>query len=146
MLQNKETTVQRYQKILNQNTKKNPGIEVALFNFTGDMGIDNSGCLTSSFSFFFLFCNEPAKRKYYAMCPYSWSSSFPQTSQCTFNLTIRPPPSVRTLWITPMLGSCTSLTKWLRDTFSWFSLSMIRVCCVVCDIMLLCKRCKILWI
>ena len=63
MLQNKVTTVQRYQKILNQNTKKNPGIEVALFNFTGDMGIDNFGCLTSSFSFFFLFCNEPAKRK-----------------------------------------------------------------------------------
>ena len=52
MLQNKETTVQRYQKILNQNTKKNPGIEVALFNFTGDMGINNFGCLTSSFSFF----------------------------------------------------------------------------------------------
>ena len=55
MLQNKETTVQRYQKILNQNTRKNPGIEVALFNFTGDMGIDNFGCLTSSFSFFFYF-------------------------------------------------------------------------------------------
>ena len=52
MLRNKETTVQRYQKILNQNTKKNPGIEVALFNFTGDMGINNFGCLTSSFSFF----------------------------------------------------------------------------------------------
>ena len=63
MLQNKETTVQRYQKILNQNTRKNPGIEVALFNFTGDMGIDNFGCLTSSFAFFFYFVMNLQKEK-----------------------------------------------------------------------------------
>ena len=44
-LQNKETTVQSYQKCLNQNTKKSPGIEGALFNCTGKMGMDNFGCL-----------------------------------------------------------------------------------------------------
>ena len=40
----KETTVQSYQKILNQNIKKSLGIEGALFNCTGEMGMDNFGC------------------------------------------------------------------------------------------------------
>ena len=34
-LQNKETTVQSYRKISNQNAKKSPGIEVVLFICTG---------------------------------------------------------------------------------------------------------------
>ena len=44
-------------KMSNQNTKKSPGIEVALFNCTGDVGMDNFGCLNISFSlnhFYFL--------------------------------------------------------------------------------------------
>ena len=47
----------------NQSTKKNPGIECALFNYTGEMGMDRFCCLNGSLSLF-LFCNEPAKKKY----------------------------------------------------------------------------------
>ena len=60
-LQNEETTIQSYQKMSNQNTKKSPGMEFALFDCTGVMGMDNCGCLNSSLSLF-LFCNEPAKK------------------------------------------------------------------------------------
>ena len=45
--QNKETTVSSYWKMSNQNTKKSPGIEFALFNCTGEMGMDNFGYLNS---------------------------------------------------------------------------------------------------
>ena len=47
----------------NQNTKKSPDIESALFNSPGDTGMDNLGCLDSSFSLFLL-CNKPAKQKF----------------------------------------------------------------------------------
>ena len=60
-LQIKETTVQSYRKITNQNTKKNPGIEFTLFNYTRDMERNNFDCLNSSLSLI-LFCNEPAKK------------------------------------------------------------------------------------
>ena len=40
-LQNKETTVQSYRKMLNQNTKKSPGIGFAICNCTEEMGMDN---------------------------------------------------------------------------------------------------------
>lgn len=43
--QNKEITVQNHQKISNQNTKKNPGIESALFNCTREIGIVYFGYL-----------------------------------------------------------------------------------------------------
>ena len=43
-------------------TPEDPGIEFALFNYTGEMGVDNFGCLSSSLSLF-LFCNESAKKK-----------------------------------------------------------------------------------
>ena len=49
-LQNKETTVQSYRKMLNQNTKKSPGIGFAICNCTEEMGMDN----------------EPAKKIYVA--------------------------------------------------------------------------------
>lgn len=42
MLQNKKTTVQSYRKILTKNTKNSPVIEVALFNCTREMRMDNS--------------------------------------------------------------------------------------------------------
>ena len=55
-LQNKETTVQSYRKTSNQNTKKSPGIEFALFNCAGKMRKDNFGYLNSSlFLFYFYF-------------------------------------------------------------------------------------------
>lgn len=34
-LQDKEATIQNYRKILNQNTKKRPGIEFTLLNYNG---------------------------------------------------------------------------------------------------------------
>ena len=42
MLQNKKTTVQSYREILTQNTKNSPVTEVALFNCTREMRMDNS--------------------------------------------------------------------------------------------------------
>ena len=63
MLQNKETTVQSYQKMTNQSTKKNPGITFAPFNCTREMGMDNFGYLKSSFCFI-SFCSDPAKKAY----------------------------------------------------------------------------------
>ena len=50
----KGTTIQSYRKISKQNIKKGPGIEIegAHFNCTGEMGIDNLGCLNSSHFYF----------------------------------------------------------------------------------------------
>lgn len=58
-LQNKETNVQSYGKMSNQNTRKVPGIEFSLFNCTGETEMGNFGYLHSSLPLF-LFCNEPA--------------------------------------------------------------------------------------
>ena len=69
-MQNKETTVQSYQKMWNQNTKKSTGIEGALFNSMDEIGMDNFGCLNRSFSLF-LFCNEPAKETLWHTYAYS---------------------------------------------------------------------------
>ena len=41
MLQNKETPVQIYQKMLNHNAKKSPQIEFEPFSHIGKMGMDN---------------------------------------------------------------------------------------------------------
>ena len=54
--------MQSYRKISNQNTRKSPAIEGMLFNCTGELGIDDFGCLNSSLALFLL-CNEPAKIK-----------------------------------------------------------------------------------
>ena len=53
-LQTKETTIQSYQEMLNQNTKKSPEIKVVLFNCTGEMGMGNFGRLSSSLSLFYI--------------------------------------------------------------------------------------------
>ena len=50
-LQNKETTNQSYRKMLNQNTKKSPGIEFALFACTEEMRMDSFGFLNCSLYF-----------------------------------------------------------------------------------------------
>ena len=47
----KKSTGQSYQKILNKNTKMSPGIEFELFNYTGEMGMDHFGYLSSSLYF-----------------------------------------------------------------------------------------------
>ena len=55
MLQNKQTTViQSYQKMLNQNIKKNPGMKCALSNCKGEKGMDNFGFLNSLHYFTFI--------------------------------------------------------------------------------------------
>ena len=62
-LQNKETTVQSCLEILKENTKKSSGIEGALFNCKGEMGMDNFACMNGSLYLFCLFfCNKPAKK------------------------------------------------------------------------------------
>ena len=49
--------------MLNQNTKKSPGIYFrALFNCTGEMGMDNFGDQNNSLSLF-LFCNKTCEKK-----------------------------------------------------------------------------------
>ena len=53
-LQNKQTTVQSYQKMSNQNRKKNPGMKFALFNCTGEKEMDISGYLNSLHYFTFI--------------------------------------------------------------------------------------------
>ena len=55
MLQNKENTVQNYQKMSNQNTKKSSTIQSVLFNCTGEMEMENFGYLNNSLSLFY-FC------------------------------------------------------------------------------------------
>ena len=68
--QNKETTIQSFRKMLNQNTKKSAGIEFALIDYMGEMGMDNFGCLNSSL-FFFFFSNESAEKN--SSCMYGYS-------------------------------------------------------------------------
>ena len=88
----------------NQNTKKNPRIEGALFNCTWELGMDNLCCLDSSFSLL-VFCNEPAKQKVIA---------YVRVQLTPYPLPIRdgtllarppppslPPPNISTLWMTP---------------------------------------------
>ena len=67
-LQNKETDVQSYQKMSNQNTKNSLRIEFVFYNCTEDMGMDNFGYLNSS-HYVILFCNKPAKTFYGAHSP-----------------------------------------------------------------------------
>ena len=75
-LQNKETTVQNYWKIWNQNTKKIPGLDFALFNCTREMGMHNFGYLNSWLSlFYFYFVTNP--RNLWRMYVYSWTSPSP---------------------------------------------------------------------
>ena len=47
MLQNKETIVQSYCKMSNQNIKKSPGVKFALCNSTVKMRMDDFGYLNS---------------------------------------------------------------------------------------------------
>lgn len=54
-LQSKETFVQSYWKISNQNTKKSTRINFALFNCTAEMEMDNFGYLNRSLSLFYFF-------------------------------------------------------------------------------------------
>ena len=48
----------------NQKATNSPGIEVAFFNSTGDMEIDNVGCLKSLLLFLFYFVTNLRKKNY----------------------------------------------------------------------------------
>ena len=92
-LENKETTVQSYQKMSNQNTKNRPKVEFSLFNYTGEMGMDNFGWLISSLSFFLSVTN--LRKKNYDVRtltgePYP-PPPLPHTSQFAFSWTTAPP-------------------------------------------------------
>ena len=63
MLQNKKSYCTKLKENIESKLQKSPGIEFALFNYTGKMGMDNFGYLSSSLSLF-LFCNESVKKNY----------------------------------------------------------------------------------
>ena len=87
-LQNKETTVQSYWKMSDQNTKKIPGIEVAFFNRTGEI-MDNFDYLNSSQYFYFV--RNPRKKKLWLTYAYSWTfPTLPYMSQYVFSSTTPP--------------------------------------------------------
>ena len=85
-LQNKDTTVQIYWKMSNQNTNNSRGIECALYNYTGNMGIDNFDCQQA--------CVKKLWRTYGS----SWTFPYPDTSHYTFSWT-SPPSSKRTYFV-----------------------------------------------
>ena len=64
-LQNKETTLQSYGKIPNQNTKKSPGIDCALFNCARKKN-DNFSCLNCSCSSFYFYFGTNLWKKFMA--------------------------------------------------------------------------------
>ena len=65
--------------MLIQNTKKSPGVEAALFNWMGEMGMNTFGCF--SFLALYLFWNETMKKKIMAYVrlqlnlPLPWAST-----------------------------------------------------------------------
>ena len=95
-LQSKETILQSYRKMSNQNTKKSPGIKVALFNCTEGMGLDNFGCLNNSLSLFYCyFVSNLPKKNYGVRRLTAEPPSPPNTSQYAFS------------WTTPLPTECT---------------------------------------
>ena len=71
MIQNKETTAQSCRKILNKKTKKSPWIEGALFNCTGEIGMDNFDCMHGSLYFFLFFSVTDLRKKIWRTYAYS---------------------------------------------------------------------------
>ena len=74
----------------NQNTKKSPGIEGALFNCTRDMRMDNFGCLNAVVHFLYSISilHEPAKKKIMA---YTLTAKSPPSPIRASKLLARPP-------------------------------------------------------
>ena len=69
MLQNKQTTVYTtVSKILNQNTKLNPGMKFALFNCKGEKRMDNFAFLNSLHYFTFTFSTNLQKNFVVYVC------------------------------------------------------------------------------
>ena len=99
--QNKETIVQSYQKMSNQNTKKRPETEVVLFNSKEDKKMNNFGCWNSSLSLFYLcFVMNLWEKKYvvYTLeAELQLNFPLPYVSHYTFSGT--DPPSQRAYFV-----------------------------------------------
>ena len=98
LLQNKETTVQSSRKMSDQNTKKSPGIKVALFNGTGYMGMNIFGCLNRSLSLFY-FCFLTNLRKKIFMAYIRLQLNPPPPPPSPPYEPVRRPPSKRTYFM-----------------------------------------------
>ena len=94
VLQNKETTLQIYRKMSNQNIKRSPRIRFALCRCTREMGMDNFGYLNSSLYFISVF-KGTCKKNLWRTYAYSRTFPSPHTSQCAFSWTTPFPPSER---------------------------------------------------
>ena len=87
--------------MLNKNTKKSSEIKRELFNCTGEMGMDNFGCLNSSFILFCFYFVTNLRKKFMAYLRLQLNHRLPYTSQYAFSWTTPLPPlSLRTLWMT----------------------------------------------
>ena len=84
----------------NQNAKKSPGIAFTLFNSMMEIGMDNFGYLNSALHFYFV-KNLQKKFMAYVRLQMNLPNS-PNTSQHAFCWTATPPPSVRTIRMTPL--------------------------------------------
>ena len=94
-LQNKEATVQSYRKMSKQNTKKSPELEGVYFNCTGEIGMDNFGCLNSSLSLFYFYFVTSLQKKIVACVRLQLNLPLPHRSQYAF------------IWTTPPLFDST---------------------------------------
>ena len=101
VLQNKKSYCTKLKENIESKLQKSPGIEFALFNYTGKMGMDNFGYLSSSLSLF-LFCNESVKKNYDVRTLTAELLPSPSQEQIHFQLDhLSLSLSVRALWMTP---------------------------------------------
>ena len=63
--------------MLNKNTKKSPEIKRELFNCTGEMGMDNFGCLNSSLILFCFYFVTNLRKKIYGVLTLTVKPSTP---------------------------------------------------------------------
>ena len=94
-------------------------IKVALFNCTGQMGMNNFGCLNTSFSLFYLYfvTNLQNKKKLLHTYTYIWTSPISPPIRPSALLAGHPfpTPNVRSLWMSPSI-SC--YDRWLHQVAS----------------------------
>ena len=94
-------------------------IKVALFNCTGQMGMNNFGCLNTSFSLFYLYfvTNLQNKKKLLHTYTYIWTSptSPPIRPSTLLDGHPFPTPNVHSLWMSPSI-SCYDC--WLHQVAS----------------------------
>ena len=95
--------VQSYQKIQIKTPRRAFDRVCIFLNYTGEMGMDNFGCLNSSLSLF-LFCNKPVKKKLWCTYAHSWTSPSPIQASTLLARPPLPPSSVHTLLMIPSVA------------------------------------------